>query len=117
MATHPDCLFCKIVRREIPATIVAESEDWLAFDDISPQAPVHALVIPKIHVASTNELEDTHRDVMGQLFFAARQVAEQKGAREAGYRMVMNTGEMAGQTVHHAHLHVLAGRPLRWPPG
>lgn len=114
---HEDCLFCKILRKEIPAKVVLESDFWLAFDDINPQAPVHALVIPKEHIASTNDLEEGDAEVMGRLFHAARLVASAKGISESGYRMVMNTGAGAGQSVFHAHLHVLGGRPLSWPPG
>lgn len=117
MSLHDDCIFCKIIRQEIPAKVVAETEDWIAFDDINPQAPVHTLVIPKTHIASTNELESMQAEIMGKLFLAAREVAAQKGVTESGYRMVMNTGAQAGQTVFHVHLHLLAGRPLTWPPG
>ena len=117
MSLQDDCIFCKIIRREIPAKIVAESEDWIAFDDINPQAPVHTLIIPKTHISSTNELAAGQAEIMGRLFVAAREVAEHKGVAQSGYRMVMNTGAQAGQTVFHVHLHVIAGRPLSWPPG
>lgn len=117
MSLHDDCIFCKIIRQEIPAKVVAETEDWLAFDDINPQSPVHTLVIPKTHIASTNEVETSHAQTMGLLFHAARKVAEAKGIADSGYRMVMNTGAEAGQTVFHVHLHVLGGRALTWPPG
>ena len=117
MATKDNCLFCKIVANEIPSKIVLETEHVVAFEDINPQAPCHVLIIPKEHIASTNEVDDRHAETLGRLFAAARRVAEQCGVRESGYRMVMNTGANAGQTVCHVHLHVLGGRDFRWPPG
>ena len=109
------CLFCKIIRREIPARIVHETDDVLAFADIDPQAPLHVLVIPKAHVASLNEATDAA--MIGRLSLAAAQVAREHGYAERGYRTVVNTNADAGQTVFHVHLHLLAGRALRWPPG
>ncbi len=111
----PDCLFCRIVRREIPVQIVAESDDCLAFRDISPQAPTHILVIPKRHVASVADVTDPL--VVGRVVTMAADIARSLGVEEAGYRVVMNTGADGGQTVHHLHAHLLAGRPLLWPPG
>ncbi len=109
-----DCLFCKIARGEIPAGKVAESESCIAFRDISPQAPVHVLVIPRAHYASLNEVPDgTVLAAMGDL---ARQVAQSEGLAK-GYRCVINTGGDGGQTVGHLHMHVLGGRQMRWPPG
>ena len=110
-----DCLFCRIVRKEIPATIVAESADCIAFRDINPQAPTHVLVIPREHVASLNEATDAA--AVGQLALFAAQVAKKEGIAERGYRTVFNTNADAGQTVFHLHLHLLGGRPMRWPPG
>ncbi len=110
-----DCLFCRIVRKEIPAQLVAESENCLAFRDISPQAPTHVLVIPKLHVASLNDLTDPL--VAGGMLQMAADVAKSLGVAEAGYRVVFNTGDDGGQTVHHLHAHLLAGRSLHWPPG
>lgn len=109
------CLFCRIVAKEIPASIVAESEHALAFRDISPQAPVHVLVIPKKHVASMNELSDGAE--FASIAVMAQQVARELGVAESGYRVVLNTGSDGGQTVHHLHLHLLGGRALKWPPG
>jgi histidine triad (HIT) family protein len=109
------CLFCRIIAKEIPATIVAESAHALAFRDIAPQAPVHVLVIPKQHVASLDEVSDAA--MLGELGMLAQQVARDVGVAESGYRVVMNTGADGGQTVHHLHLHLLGGRPLAWPPG
>lgn len=109
------CLFCRIVAKEIPAAIVAESNLCLAFRDIAPQAPVHVLIIPKQHYASLNELPDGA--VMGAMAEMAKKVAEELGIAESGYRTVVNTGSDGGQTVHHLHMHVLGGRQMSWPPG
>ena len=109
------CLFCRIVRREIPATIVAETEDSIAFRDITPRAPVHVLVIPKAHVASLDEAQDAAQ--LGKLSLLAAEIARREGIAESGYRTVMNTGPDAGQTVFHVHLHLLGGREMGWPPG
>lgn len=110
-----DCLFCRIVRREIPATIVAEDEHTLAFRDINPQAPTHVLVIPRTHVASLDEVEDPL--LVGRVMLMAARVARSEGIVAAGYRTVTNTNAGAGQTVFHLHVHVLGGRQLTWPPG
>lgn len=109
------CLFCRIVRREIPATIVAETDDMVAFRDITPRAPVHVLVIPKQHVASLNEATDAAQ--LGKLSLLATEIARAEGITESGYRTVINTGPDAGQTVFHVHLHLLGGRDMGWPPG
>ena len=109
-----DCLFCRIIRREIPATIVREDEHTLAFRDIDPKAPTHVLVIPKTHVASLNEATDAA--MLGRLLLAATGIAKSEGIETSGYRTVINTGAEAGQTVHHVHLHLLGGRHLKWPP-
>jgi histidine triad (HIT) family protein len=110
-----DCLFCRIVRHEIPATIVREDDDILAFRDIDPKAPTHVLVIPKVHVASLNTATDPA--MLGRLLFAARDIAAEEGIEKAGYRLVINTAANAGQTVHHVHVHLLGGRYMSWPPG
>lgn len=112
-----NCLFCKIIKGDIPADILYEDDDVLAFSDINAQAPLHALVIPKNHIATINDLQAEDTDLVGKLFLAAKHVANQAGYADAGYRTVMNCGESAGQTVFHIHLHVLAGRSLSWPPG
>ena len=109
------CLFCRIVRGEIPAAIVAESDHALAFRDINPQAPVHILVIPRQHVASQAEASDAV--LLGEVALLAARVASAEGLDAAGYRTVMNTGADGGQTVHHLHMHVLGGRAMHWPPG
>lgn len=110
-----NCLFCRIANNEIPAKRVAESEHALAFHDIAPQAPVHVLVIPKAHYASLAETPDG--SVMAEVSELAKRVARELGVEAAGYRVVVNTGDDGGQTVHHLHAHVLAGRPMKWPPG
>lgn len=109
------CLFCRIVRREIPADIVWEDEHSLAFRDIDPKAPTHVLVIPKEHIASLEMASDPL--VIGRLALAAAAIARTDGIAHAGYRTVINTGADGGQTVFHVHLHLLGGRALRWPPG
>lgn len=111
----PGCLFCRIVGGEIGATIVAQNDHCIAFRDINPQAPTHILIIPVQHVASVNALDDP--SVAGKLFTMVREVAEAEGIAESGYRLVVNTGDDGGQTVHHLHLHLLGGRRLGWPPG
>jgi histidine triad (HIT) family protein len=110
-----DCLFCRIVAGEIPSDVVAETETAFAFRDLSPQAPLHVLVVPRTHVANAAELADIEPATVAELVRVARQVAADEG--HDSYRMVFNTGEEAGQSVFHAHLHVLAGRPQAWPPG
>ena len=109
------CLFCRIVRREIPATLIAETEDCVAFRDINPQAPVHVLVIPRAHVPSLNDATDP--ELVGKLALLAAEIAEKEGIAASGYRTVINTNADAGQTVFHIHLHLLGGRRLGWPPG
>lgn len=110
-----DCLFCRIVRGEIPARLVAEDEHCLAFRDINPQAPVHVLVIPREHVATLNDVREP--DLVGHMHLLAARVARDEGLAERGYRTVINTNADAGQTVFHIHLHVLGGRSMKWPPG
>ena len=111
------CIFCKIVRGEIEAGVVYEDEDVMAFRDLHPKAPLHVLIIPRRHIASVNNVEAEDAAVLGRLFVAARAVAESEGVAKTGYRLVMNTGSHAGQTVDHIHLHILAGRAMTWPPG
>jgi len=112
-----DCLFCKMISGDIKADIVYEDDHVLAFNDISPQAPHHFLVIPKEHVSTINDLDEAHEKIVGKLFLVAKKVAADMGIEEAGYRTVMNCNAGAGQTVFHIHLHVLGGRPMLWPPG
>ena len=112
-----NCIFCKIIAGEIPAEKLYEDDNVLAFRDIQAQAPLHALIIPKRHIATINDLQSDNAELIGQMFLAAKQIAKAEGYAESGYRTVMNCGEAAGQTVFHLHLHVLAGRDLSWPPG
>lgn len=107
-----DCLFCRIVDREIPATVVAESPEAMAFRDIEPQAPTHVLVIPKAHYATAAELAAADATLAGNLVAMAAQVAEAEGIADDGYRLLFNTGADSGQLVFHVHLHLLGGRPL-----
>lgn len=112
-----ECLFCKIVARTIPVALVYEDDLVVAFDDINPQAPTHTLVIPRKHVASIAELQDSDVGLLGRLMMAGNKIATQKGIADGGYRFVVNTGLHGGQSVFHLHLHVLGGRHLAWPPG
>jgi histidine triad (HIT) family protein len=112
-----ECLFCKIVAGEIPSQPVAESETALAIRDITPQAPVHVLVIPKAHLTSADHVTSDHGGIVDDLVLLAQEVAALEGVRESGYRLVMNVGPDAQMTVEHLHLHVLGGRSMEWPPG
>ena len=111
-----ETIFTKIINREIPADIIYEDDLCLAFNDINPQAPVHFLVIPKTPIATINDLAEGDREIVGHLFLAAGNLARSMGFAEDGYRVVMNCNEHGGQTVFHIHLHVLAGKPMGWPP-
>lgn len=117
MTQGGDTIFGKIIRREIPATIVYENETVLAFRDISPAAPTHILVIPKKPLVSVAHATKEDAQLIGELMLAAAEVARQEGIAEGGYRIVTNIGQHGGQTVFHLHLHVLGGRPMEWPPG
>ena len=112
-----DCIFCKVVAGEIPATKIYEDERAFAFRDLNPQAPTHALVIPRAHVASLNEASEDNEALLGHLLLVAARVAREEGLAESGYRTVINTGAGAGQSVFHIHVHLLGGRSLTWPPG
>lgn len=111
------CLFCDIIERKVPATIIYETENLIAFDDIHPKAPVHKLIIPRKHIATLNDLTQEDSALMGELFLAAQHLAKELDIAEAGYRVVMNCNAGAGQVVFHVHLHLLGGRNLNWPPG
>jgi histidine triad (HIT) family protein len=111
------CLFCRIVEGDIPASKVYEDDRLVAFADINPQAPMHVLVVPKQHIATLNELTQADDDLVGEMVRRAAALAAERGYADAGYRTVFNCNAGAGQTVFHVHLHVLAGRPLTWPPG
>lgn len=111
------CLFCKIANKEIPAKVAFEDDDVFAFHDINPQAPVHVLVIPKRHITGIADATPEDAAILGKLMLAARRVAEANGIAQSGYRLAVNSGPNAGQSVFHLHLHVLGGRMLGWPPG
>tara|TARA_B100001540_G_scaffold148830_1_gene132021 strand:+ start:250 stop:648 length:399 start_codon:yes stop_codon:yes gene_type:complete len=112
-----DCLFCKIVEKKIPADIVYESEDIIAFKDIEPKAPIHCLIIPKKHISTINDIDGSNSNIIGLMYEAAAQLARTLNVDKDGYRVVMNCNSNGGQTVYHIHLHFLAGRQLSWPPG
>ena len=111
------CLFCKMARRELPVTLVYEDDDLFVIDDINPQAPMHALVIPKRHIATLNALTAADEALAGAMLRRAAALAAERGYAERGFRTVFNTNADSGQTVFHIHLHVLGGRSLSWPPG
>lgn len=112
-----ECLFCRIIRGELGSEFVGEGPNWVAIRDISPQAPSHVLVISRDHIESLNDMDEDRTGLAGELLLAARQVAEQEGLVDAGYRVVANTNRHGGQSVPHLHLHVLGGRSMGWPPG
>ncbi len=112
-----ECVFCRIVAGQIPATIIYRDDKVVAFRDTNPQAPVHVLVIPTAHVPSLNGLSEDHDEMVGYLIRTAAQIAKQEGVAESGYRLIANTGPDAGQSVDHVHCHLLGGRRLGWPPG
>jgi histidine triad (HIT) family protein len=113
----PDCLFCKIVAGDIPASIVHQDEHLVAFRDINPQAPMHVLIVPRRHVSSLNELSETDDQLVGEMVRRGAAIATDHGHGDRGYRTVFNCNADAGQTVFHIHLHVLGGRSMAWPPG
>ena len=112
-----DCLFCRIVGREVPASIVYEDDRVIAFNDIKPQAPTHVLVVPKRHIESLNELQQDDDEIVGELIRRAAAIAKERGVSADGFRTVFNTNRDGGQTVFHIHVHLLGGRRMDWPPG
>ena len=112
-----DCLFCRIAEKKIPARIIYEDDRAVAFEDITPQAPVHTLVIPKKHIATILDVTADDHGLVGHLFKVAATITKEKGIAEKGFRLVMNTNSDGGQTVFHIHLHILGGRAMHWPPG
>jgi histidine triad (HIT) family protein len=112
-----DCLICKIIAREIPASVVYEDEHVLAFNDINPQGPTHVLVVPKRHIATLNDLAPADDAIVGELVRRAAAIAKERGIDASGFRTVFNTNRGAGQTIFHIHLHLIGGRSLAWPPG
>jgi len=111
-----ECVFCRIVAGKAPARVVYQDEDLTAFHDLNPQAPVHILIIPNRHIVGVDQAQPEDEAVLGKVFTVARRLAEEMGITD-GYRLVVNNGRLAGQSVFHLHLHLLAGRALRWPPG
>lgn len=107
-----NCLFCKIIKGDIPSTKVYEDEEVYAFKDINPEAPVHILVVPKKHISSINEIEDEDRELIGKIFTSIKKIAKEQGVEQSGYRVVSNCGKDAGQTIMHLHFHILAGKDL-----
>jgi len=112
-----DCLFCRIVEKKVPADIVYESDDVIAFKDIEPKAPIHCLIIPKKHISTINDIDGSNSNIIGLMYEAVAQLAGSFNVDKEGYRVVMNCNSNGGQTVFHIHLHFLAGRQLSWPPG
>lgn len=111
------CIFCRIANKEIPAKVVYEDDRVFAFHDINPQAPYHILVIPKKHLSTLLEISEEDKDLIGHIYMTINKIAQDLGFAERGFRVVVNCKEEAGQTVFHVHFHVLAGRPMDWPPG
>jgi histidine triad (HIT) family protein len=112
-----ECIFCKIIAGELPSQIVYRDDQVTAFRDIHPVAPTHVLIVPNDHIASVNELEANHQELVGHMFVVARKIAEQEGISQSGYRAIINTGPDAGQVVFHLHLHVIGGQRMRYPMG
>ncbi len=112
-----DCIFCKIIKKQIPCDLVYEDDKVIAFNDISPQAPIHVIIIPRQHIEDLNSIKQESSEVIGHIFMVVREIAKKLGVAENGYRIVSNCGEQGGQTVQHIHFHLLGGRMLQWPPG
>ncbi len=112
-----DCLFCRIVKGEVSATIVYEDETLVAFEDISPRAPTHVLIVPRQHVETLNDLTPSDKELVGEMIWRSAAIAKERGIADSGHRTVFNCNRGAGQTVFHIHLHLLGGRALTWPPG
>ena len=112
-----NCIFCKIITGEIPASKVFEDEKIIAFEDLNPQAPIHILLIPKEHFASLKDIPEDKKNILSHILLKARQIAQEKGIAESGYRIVLNTERDSGQEVFHIHFHLLGGRKMQWPPG
>ena len=110
-------IFTKIINKEVPADIIYEDNDYLAFEDIAPQAPIHILIIPKKKIATVNDMQEKDYHTFGGLFFIAKKIARELNIDEQGFRLVMNCNEYGGQSVNHIHLHLLGGRQMGWPPG
>ncbi len=112
-----NCLFCSIIEKKFPSKVVYEDKSVFAFEDVNPQAPIHILVVPKKHISTVLETKPEDNELIGHLFQVANKIARDKGVAEKGFRLVINCNREAGQTIYHTHLHLLAGRPMHWPPG
>jgi histidine triad (HIT) family protein len=112
-----NCIFCSIIEGKIPCDKIYEDELVLVFKDINPEAPIHLLIIPKVHIGSINELEEANIELIGHIFMVSKKLSKELGIAESGYRVVTNCGRDGGQSVHHIHFHMLGGRSLNWPPG
>lgn len=112
-----NCLFCKIIKKEIPSSIILETKDYFVFKDINPIAPIHCLIVPKKHVENVNDAQEDDKELLGEIFFVAKELAKKLDVLESSFRLVFNTNELAGQTVFHLHCHFLANREFHWPPG
>ncbi|CCQ97389.1 Uncharacterized HIT-like protein aq_141 [[Clostridium] ultunense Esp] len=112
-----DCIFCKIINKEIPSEIIYEDDKVIAFKDVNPQSPIHVLVIPKEHIESANDIDDVNSNLISHIFLTIKDLAKELGIDREGYRIVNNCGEFGGQTVSHMHFHILGGRKFSWPPG
>ncbi|MGK0467994.1 histidine triad nucleotide-binding protein [Clostridium sp.] len=112
-----DCIFCKIIKKQILCELIYEDESVIGFKDISPKAPVHVIIIPRVHISNINDISEDESGVIGHIFIVAKKIAKDLGISETGYRIVSNCGENGGQSVQHIHFHLLGGRMLKWPPG
>jgi len=112
-----DCIFCKIALNQLDTNIIYETNEIIAFDDINPQAPIHKLIIPKVHIETINDIDDHETELIGHMILAGKQIAKDLGISDEGYRLVFNCNMFGGQDVFHIHLHLLAGRQMTWPPG
>ena len=117
MASYPECIFCKITAKEIPASILYEDNRIIAIADINPVAPLHVLIMPKEHIPSLREINEGHKALLGQIQLTAAKLAEEEGIAASGYRLVCNCGDEGGQTVPHLHYHLIGGKKMLWPPG
>lgn len=112
-----DCLFCRLIKGEVKSKVIYEDDEVFAFEDINPQAPIHILIVPRKHISGLTQLEEEDKELVGKVHWAAKKIAEDRSVFRSGFRMVINSGPDAGETVKHLHLHLLGGRKLSWPPG
>jgi len=112
-----NCIFCKILKKELPCKMVYEDDLCIAFDDINPQAPVHVLIVPREHIPTMNDLKENHKELIGHLCMVVNRISEIKKIKDPGFRVVINCNQAGGQMVYHLHIHVMGGRQMTWPPG